>query len=187
MNRKELFPLAVAVLVSATLLLPGCFGPKQEPKKVRKPKPIPSKTVPERKPITVGAFKYELLRSYETTMIGPAGVITSSKSRGRFIVLQFEAELVSDRVRSLDRREMTIVDSKGKVYQSSLDAQGALKAEGKPNLFKQDTTYRGIPVRGWLAFDVAKNAGGLKVKIIDLFEPKAFEGFISLPYGPTKD
>jgi len=178
--------LLVALVVAASLILSGCFGPKKEPKKVKKPKPVPSKTVAQGKPLTVGSFKYELLRSYETTMIGPPGVITSSKARGKFVVLEFQAELVSDHVRSLDRREITVVDAKGKVYQSSLDAQGALKAQGKANLFKQDTTYRGIPVQGWVAFDVSTKADGLRIKIINLFEPKAFEGYIALPATPAK-
>ncbi len=184
MNRKGPFFVVPAVIVAVAVLLAGCA--KQEPKKVRKPKPIPSKTVGLRQPIEVGAFKYELLKSEESTMIGPPGRITSSRARGRFIVVQFRAELVSDRTRALDRREVTLVDSKGKEYRSNLDAQGALQAARRPNLFKQDTTYRGIPVTGWLAFDIPKNTSGLRLKIIDLLNPKVFIGYITLPYGPMK-
>lgn len=170
------------VFLLIALVFSGAAGcaKKEQPKK-KKPKPIPSKTVGLRQPIAVGSFAYQLLSSQETTIIGRKDVITSSRAKGRFIILNIRAELVANRPRTLDRREILVVDSKGKVYQSSQDAQGALTAAGKRNIFKQDTTYRGIPVTGWVAFDVDKKAKGLRVKIINLMDPKSFEGYFALP------
>ena len=178
--RGLLKALAVLAVVSLLLFAGLACGPKPQPKK-KKSKPIPSKTVGLKQPITVGAFKYELLSSRETTIIGPPDQITSARSKGVFIVLHFQAELVGNTPRTLDRREIGIVDEKGKIYQSSQDAQGALTAQRKQNLFKQDTTYRGIAVNGWLAFDVDRKATGPRVRVINLMDPKSFMGYITLP------
>jgi len=167
------------VIVLAADTLSGC-GPKQEAKKPA-PKPVPSKTVGPRQAITVGSFRYELLASEEATIIGRKDLITSARSKGRFVILQMRAELVASRPRTLDRREITVVDSKKKSYRSSQDAQGALTAAKKPNFFKQDTYYRGIPVEGWVAFDVDKKAKGLRIRITNLVEPTSFEGYITIP------
>ncbi len=175
--RNALAVLLVIALVATAAT--GC-GAKEEPKKP-KPKPIPSKTVGLRRPITVGSFTYELLASEEATIIGRKDVITSARAKGRFVILHMRAELVASRPRTLDRREITVVDSKKKSYRSSQDAQGALTAAKKPNIFKQDTTYRGIPVAGWVAFDVDKKAKGLRVRITNLVDPNSFEGYITLP------
>lgn len=178
--RRIMSWFAVALLVATLVAGPVACGRRQAPKK-KKPKPLPSKTVGLKKPIEIGSFKYELLSSQETTIIGPPGVITSAQAKGRFVVLHFAAELVGSTPRTLDRREIAVVDSTGKAYKSSQDAQGALTAQKKPNLFKQDTTYRGIPVEGWMAFDVDAKAKGLRVRIINLMDPKSLIGYIALP------
>lgn len=180
MKRLCILVLVMAVSASAAIGLAGCGAPEEKPKP--KPKPIPSKTVGPSEPITVSAFRYRLLSSEEATRIGPPKAITSAVAKGRFIILRFQAELAGSRVRTLDRREIEIVDSKNKVYRSSQDAQAALTIQKKPNLFKQDTTYQGIPVQGWVAFDVDKKAKGLKVRIVNLLEPESFIGYIRLPY-----
>lgn len=179
-SRRVLFVLVLATAVA--VFVGGCIGSRQEPVKKPIPKPIPSKTVGLRQQLAVGAFDYELLRARETTIIGPPKALTSAKSKGVFVVLKFRAELATNAVRTLDRREMSVVDANGRVYQSSQDAQSALTAGKKPNLFKQETTYRGIPVEGWVAFDVDKKAKNLRVKIINLMDPKSFIGYIKLPF-----
>lgn len=181
-SRKALLWIVVvlAVSVAAGILTAGCG--KKEVKKPRKPKPRPTKTVAPGRPVTIGPFTWKLLQSAETTIIGNPKSITSSKAKGVFVVMRVQVELATDQMRTVDRREMLLVDSKGKVYTSSQDAQTALKLAKKPNLFAQETTYRGIPVEGWVAFDIPKKATGLKVKIEDIMDPKGPIGYIKLPY-----
>jgi hypothetical protein len=89
------------------------------------------------------------------------------KASGVFVVLKLKAELLGKDSGTIDSNQLKIIDSKDREFSYSMEGQTALISSGKEGLFLKQVNPN-VPVTGYVVFDVATDAQGLKLKINDL-------------------
>ncbi len=137
-----------------------------------------AKSVNVNEDIQVGEVRWKALEVSKSESLSK-GFGEATAASGVFVIIKLECELLGKESGNVDSSQFVIVDSRERVFEASTDATTALIFSSKePFVFKQ--VNPNVPITGYVAFDVAKDATGLKLKIKDLRLTSDEIGFISL-------
>lgn len=164
--------LGISLGLIASLLLACTTTAKKEGKKEE------VKTVKINEDLQVGEVRWKVLE------VNKAEAIEQSfgepkKAGGVFVILKLEAELLGKESGTVSATQLRVIDSKNRTFEHSTEGQTALTMADKESLFLKQVNPN-VPITGYAAFDVAKDATGLKLKIKDLRLASTEYGYVDL-------
>jgi hypothetical protein len=126
------------------------------------------KTVALNEDVRVGEVRWKVLEVKKAEAIEKE-FGEPEKANGVFIIVKLEAELLGKESGTVDASQLSIIDSQKRTFKHSNEGQTALMVSKgfKESLFLKQVNPN-VPISGWVAFDIAKDASGLKLKIKDL-------------------
>lgn len=169
MYRNKQLVLGFCVLLLAVFLF-ACCPPVSEKASEKKgnqvketkkeQKKIPTAKMNEN--IQVGEVRWKVLEVQQ-----PADIKGKAAS-GKWTIVHLEAELLGKETGSISSSQLILVDSKDREFESNSEGNIQLSIMEEKKTFMFTDVNPNVPVDGWAAFDIAKDASGLKVKIKDL-------------------
>lgn len=169
-------PLIVAAAVAAVALAAaGCSAARDSSGILG---PGPGRTAPVGGEVTVGDVTWRVLYMRRTPSVDRQFSGTT-RAKGTFVLLQVRAERRS-RSGRLDSRALSVVDSRGRIFEVDAQARAAVEDAGLEPLAASRISAR-VPVEGWVAFDVARNSRGLRLRVEDAERESEDFAFIKLP------
>ncbi len=164
------FFFSVAAVLVAIVLLCGCSSDRRAARSGR--------TVGVGGEVLVGGINWRVLQVKRTAHLARrfAG---SMRAEGIFMVLQISAERESE-PGPVSASALSIVDSRGREYREGSLAKEAIDEAGLDRLGGEHIAEQ-VPVEGWVAFDVARDARGLRLKVEDASKRSSDVAFIKLP------
>lgn len=127
--------------------------------------------------IQIGEVRWKVIGAAKKESM-PALLNKELRANGVFIIIKLEAEMLGKKGGTIDSTQLTIVDSGGREFSHSVEGQTLLNV-AKESLFLKQINPN-VPVSGWVIFDIAKDATGLKLKIKDLRTFSDEYGYVAL-------
>jgi hypothetical protein len=182
-NRRKVAGIIALVFCGITLIVVpfSCIihsAPivKREMKKRTEREKKKIETVKIGKNVQVGEVRWKVLEvEKKETIEKEFG--ESHKAKGIFVLVKLEAEMVGKESGSISESQFKIVDSKNRTFKPDRDASWELPFEER---FLFEDIQPNVPITGWIAFDIAKDATELKLKIEDLRVFSDLYAFIDL-------
>ena len=136
------------------------------------------KTVKVNENLQVGDVAWKVLEVSKEASIGD-NQYSKATASGVFVVIKIGAELTGKTSGTVDSTQFEVIDSQNRTFKASTEGQTALIMSGKEELFLKQVNPN-VPIQGYIVFDVAKDAAGLKLKIKDLVFTSDKYGFVDL-------
>lgn len=164
--RKALILIScVAVLVVLVLACcPPSSGNLSKPAEQGKER---TKTVKVNENLQVGEVRWKVTEVEKKDQIERGEYIAPLAAQGSFVILALEVELLGKESGNISSAQFVIVDSKGREFKADDEASSALTMAGNEQMFFSEV-HPNVVKNGKVAFDIAKDATGLKLKIKDL-------------------
>lgn len=115
--------------------------------------------------LQVGEVKWQVLEVNKQDTIGDD--LSKKTAGGIFVVIKLRAELTGKDSGTVDSNQFEIIDSQDRIFEPSSEGSTAIMFSGKEELFLKQV-HPNVPIEGYIVFDIAKDATGLKLKVKDL-------------------
>lgn len=172
----------LVVILLVILGVAGCFKAVDKASKqsgsAANPTSSEVQTVKVNENLQVGDVAWKVLEVNKQATVGDDQYSKATAS-GIFVVVKIGAELTGKSSGTVDSTQFAIIDSKDRSFSPSTEGGTAISMSNKKELFLQQVNPN-VPIEGYIVFDVAKDATGLKLKIKDLVLTSDKYGFVNL-------